>query len=177
MDERAWLETVIAEFRSCKDLSERAAEQVGDEDYFRATADGTNSLSVLVKHMGGNLRSRWTEFLTTDGEKPDRHRELEFETEGETRAEIEAIWQLGWQRCLDALAALDPADLERTVLIRSEPHAVVLAIHRGLAHAQYHAGQIVQLARHFTGDAWRSLSIPRGESEAFNAAMREKFGG
>jgi len=177
MDGRAWIETVIVEFRSCKDLSERAAAQVGDEDYFRATTDGTNTLAVLVKHMGGNLRSRWTDFLTTDGEKPDRHRELEFETEGKTRAEIEAIWQLGWQRCLDAIAALEPTDLERTVLIRSEPHTVVLAIHRSLGHAQYHAGQIVQLARHLAGDAWRSLSIPKGESEAFNAAMREKFGG
>lgn len=177
MDGRAWIETVIVEFQSCKDLSERAAEQVGDEDYFRATADGTNTLAVLVKHMGGNLRSRWTDFLTTDGEKPDRHRDQEFETRGETRDEIEATWQLGWQRCLGTLAALEPADLELTVLIRSEPHAVVLAIHRGLGHAQYHAGQIVQLARHFAGDAWRSLSIPKGESEAYNAAMREKFGG
>src|SRR5690606_5792830 len=128
-----------------------------------------NSVAVLMKHVGGNLRSRWTGFLTTDGEKPDRDRDSEFAIgPDDSRDRILDRWQEGW-RCLeDALRSLDPADLERTVHIRGEPHTVPQALHRSLAHTAQHTGQIVLLAKHLCGSAWRTLSIPRGQSAAYN---------
>ena len=174
MDAQLWLDSVISQFRSSRSLAERATAQVSDDDYFRAPAPGANSLGVLVRHMGGNLRSRWRDFLTSDGEKPDRDRDREFESGDLSRAQVEALWESGWNTCLDSLGALTPADLGRTVLIRSEPWGVIAAIQRSLSHADYHTGQIVQLSRQHCGDAWQTLSIPRGQSAAFLAEMQRR---
>ncbi|HEX4952521.1 MAG TPA: DUF1572 family protein [Thermoanaerobaculia bacterium] len=160
-----------------RQLAEKALAQVKDEGFFASLDDDGNSLAVQVKHLGGNLRSRWTDFLTTDGEKPDRHRDAEFEIgAADTRVALMALWKVGWDALEHTLATLEPGDLTRSVVIRGEPHTVVLAIHRQLAHTAYHVGQIVQLARHFRAGAWQSLSIPRGASEEFNRRMRERFG-
>lgn len=176
MKAQAWLDDMQALFRQHKRMCERAAAQVSDEDFFASLGRDENSIAVLMKHLAGNHRSRWRDFLTTDGEKRDRDRDSEFTAEGETRASIEALWEEGWGIAFASLAALGPADLERTITIRGEPHTVMRAIHRNLNHAAYHAGQIVQLARHFAGDAWQTLSIAPGKSEEFNAAMRERHG-
>ena len=157
-----YLTTVLAEFRRYKQLGEGAMEQATDDDLFVALDEEANSIAVIVKHLAGNLRSRWTDFLTTDGEKPDRDRDAEFVMEpGATRATVLAWWEDGWRRLFAALESLGPDDLLRTVAIRGEPHSVVRAIERALAHAAYHVGQIVLLAKHRRGAAWRSLSIPK----------------
>lgn len=176
MDGAAWLEEVGSLYRRYKSHCERAAAQVSDEDFFLPVGRSPHSIAVLTKHLGGNHRSRWRDFLTTDGEKRDRDRESEFIAEGETRAAIEARWEEGWAIAFESLAGLEPADLDRTVTIRGEPLSVMQAIHRNLNHVVYHTGQIVQLARHFTGDAWQTLSIAPGKSEEHNAAMRAKYG-
>ncbi len=163
-------------FRQNKELAEAALAQVSDEDLFRTIDPETNSLAVLIQHMGGNLRSRFTDFLTTDGEKPDRHRDAEFEVAaGTTREQLMARWELGWGRLFDTLAALSAADLSRTVAIRHEPHTVVEALARSLAHQAYHTGQIVMLAKHYVSAHWRTLSVPRGKTEEFNRQMAEKM--
>ena len=127
-----------------------------------------------MKHVGGNLRSRFTDFLTSDGEKPDRHRDSEFGVSDDTKATIVKRWEEGWQRLFDALESLNDEDLSRTVYIRGEAHSVVKAINRGLTHSAAHVGQIVLLAKHLRGSDWESLSIPRGKSEEFNGRMRQK---
>lgn len=163
--------------RQYRELAERALAQVDDPGFFAELDDDANSLAVVVKHMGGNLRSRWREFLTTDGEKPDRKRDGEFVVGAEdSRERLMALWQEGWGHFLGTLDALTPADVGRTVTIRSEPHTVFEAVQRALAHAAYHAGQIVQLARHYRRGPWQSLSIPRGASAEFELRMREKHG-
>lgn len=176
MDAHAWLDDVRLQFRRLKEQCESAAAQVSDEDFFTPLGQGENSIAVLMKHLGGNHRSRWRDFLTTDGEKRDRHRDREFIVEGETRAAVEERWEEGWRFAFESLAALAPGDVGRTVTVRGEPHSVVEAIHRSLSHAAYHTGQIVQLARHFAGDAWQTLSVARGKSEELNAAMRARYG-
>ncbi len=129
-----------------------------------------------MKHVGCNNRSRWRDFRTTDGEKLDRNRESEFIVDSESRSSIHKKWQEGWRIAFETLESLEPADLEKTVTIRGQAHSVVQAIHRNLNHVVYHTGQIVQLARHFTGDAWQTLSIAPGKSEEHNAAMRARYG-
>ena len=172
---REFLASTRAEFESTRRLAEKALAQVGDEA-LHATLDGdANSLAVLMKHVGSNLRSRWTDFLTSDGEKPDRRRDAEFEPRPETRAELMETWNTGWSAVLGTLAGLTADDLEKTVVIRSEPHTVPKAMMRSLAHTASHVGQIVMLARHLAGPAWTSLSIPRGESDQWNARMRAQF--
>ena len=132
----------------------------------------SNSLAALLLHLGGSLRSRWTDFLATDGEKDDRDRDAEFEPAADaTREQLLARWEDGWSRFFATLAGLTVDDLTRTVTIRAEPHTVVQAIDRSLTHAAYHVGQIVFLAKHLSGDAWRTLSVPRGGTRAFNAEM------
>ncbi|MGD2115980.1 MAG: DUF1572 family protein [Acidobacteriota bacterium] len=175
MDGAVWLEEMRSLYRQYKGMCERAAEQVSDEDFF-GSAGGPHSIAVLMKHLGENHRSRWRDFLTTDGEKRDRDRESEFTAEGETRASIRARWEEGWGIAFDELERLEPADLERTVTIRGQPLSVMQALLRNLSHVVYHTGQIVQLARHFTGDAWQTLSIAPGKSEEFNASMRARYG-
>ena len=167
-----YLADIADQFRQHKELAERALAQVGDGDLFRALDEESNSIAALVQHMAGNLRSRWTDFLTTDGEKPDRDRDAEFIANPATmRAALLARWEEGWQRALAALGELTAEDLGKTVHIRAEPHSVPRAIHRQLTHHAYHVGQIVLLARHFAGPQWQTLSVPRGKSREFNARM------
>lgn len=157
-----------------KKLADDAMAQVDDAQFFAPPGDEENGIALIVKHMAGNLRSRWTDFLTSDGEKPDRDRDAEFEVHGgDGRAALLEAWERGWATFLGTLDSLTPEDLERTVQIRGEPHTVIRAVDRGVAHACYHVGQIVLLAKHFAGPRWRTLSIPRGQSRQFNATMAE----
>ena len=170
-----YLDDAIASFRAYKKLAEKALAQLKDEDYF-VTLDGeSNSVAVIMKHIAGNMFSRWTDFLTTDGEKPDRHRDTEFESDAEeTRATIMARWEDGWSRFAGAIASLQPADLEKTITIRGERHTVVEAINRQLTHYAAHIGQIVLLAKHYAGPRWQTLSIPRGKSTQVDVAKSGK---
>jgi hypothetical protein len=155
-------------FRYYKKLGERAMEQCPDEGLFAALDTESNSIAVIVKHMAGNMRSRWRDFLTTDGEKPDRHRDFEFEEPPATRAALLAAWEAGWACLFGALQPLTDADLTRTITIRGEAHSVMQAINRQLAHYPHHVGQIVLLAKHFAGEQWQTLSVPRRGSAEFN---------
>jgi len=151
-----------------KRLAEKAMEQVTDEQLL-ATLDGEmNSIALIVKHLAGNMRSRWTDFLTTDGEKSDRDRDAEFLDPPQTRETLLALWDQGWNCMLKALEPLSDADLGRTVSIRGEAHSVMQAINRQLSHYSYHCGQIVFLAKHLHAEGWQSLSVPRGRSNEFN---------
>ncbi|MEE8551646.1 MAG: DUF1572 family protein [Gemmatimonadota bacterium] len=169
MDGRQFIENVTREFSRLKRLADAAAAQVDDEAYFTAPGPQDNSIAVVSKHMAGNMWSRWRDFLTTDGEKPDRRRDQEFVIEErEIRKAIDALWERGWNTLFATLESLEPGDLSKTVTIRAESHAVSQAIHRQLTHYAYHVGQIVYLSRHFAGEHWVSLSLPKGESETFN---------
>jgi hypothetical protein len=166
----AYLADVAARFASLRELAERAMAQADDDAFFASLDAESNSIAVIAKHVGGNLRSRFTDFLTTDGEKPDRQRDAEFETRDEMRADVEARWRAGWQVLEGTLASLGPGDLLRTVSIRGEPMTVVQALSRATAHVAQHVGQIVLLAKHAAGPGWQTLSIPRGASAAAIAA-------
>ena len=164
----SYLKDSLDVFRYYKKLAERAMDQVTDEQLY-ATLDGEmNSIAIVVKHMAGNMRSRWTDFLTTDGEKPDRDRDTEFVNPPQTREALLAIWEDGWQRVFAALEPLSYADLGRTVTIRGEAHSVMQAVNRQVAHYSNHVGQIVLLAKHFAADRWKSLTVPRNRSAEFN---------
>jgi len=176
MSAQAFLAAARAEFARYKKLSDDALAQVPDEAWFVQLDSESNSLAIIVKHLAGGLRSRWTDFLSSDGEKPDRDRDREFVIEpGDTKQTLLGRWEQGWQCLFAALDSLAPGDLDRSVTIRGEPHSLPQAIERGLAHAAYHAGQIVFLARHFAGSRWQSLSVPRGQSRAFTARLRAKY--
>jgi uncharacterized damage-inducible protein DinB len=164
----SYLEDSLALFRYYKNLAERAMAQLTDAQLSIALDDEMNSISVMVKHMAGNMRSRWTNFLTSDGEKPDRDRDSEFTGPPATRDEVLALWEQGWQRVFHALEPLVEDDLLRVVTIRGEAHSVMQAINRQMAHYSYHCGQIVFLAKHLNHKAWQSLSVPRGQSAEFN---------
>jgi Protein of unknown function (DUF1572) len=164
----SYLEDSLAVFRYYKKLAERAMEQVTDEQLFAVLDNEANSIAIIVKHITGNMRSRWTDFLTTDGEKPDRNRDGEFVDPPATREALMAEWENGWARVFAALEQLTDADLVRTVTIRGEAHSVMQAINRQLAHYPHHVGQIVLLAKHFASDHWQSLSVPRNRSAEFN---------
>jgi uncharacterized damage-inducible protein DinB len=166
-----YLEDAARRFHATKELADRAFAQLSDAELLRTPDDVSNSVAVIVKHMSGNMLSRWTDFLTSDGEKPGRSRDAEFDATGESRETMLARWEEGWACLFAALDALAPTDLMRTVTIRGEPHTVVEAVNRQLTHYAYHVGQIVFLARHWRGDAWQTLSIARGRSDAFNAEM------
>lgn len=164
----------IGLFHYYKKLADRAMAQCPDEGLFVALDAESNSIAVIVKHMSGNMRSRFRDFLTTDGEKPDRKRDTEFENPPQTRAELLEMWERGWKCLFDALEPLTEADLTRTVTIRTEPHSVMQAINRQLAHYPHHVGQILFLAKHLTfakTGKWESLSVPRGKSADFNAKV------
>jgi Protein of unknown function (DUF1572) len=157
-----------------KRLGERAMEQCPDEGLFATLDPESNSIATIVKHLAGNMRSRWQDFLTTDGEKPDRNRDTEFEDPPKTRAEVLERWERGWKYVFDALEPLTDSDLTRTVTIRSEPHSVMQAINRQVAHYAHHVGQILFAAKHFTvakTGTWKSLSVPRGQSKKFTAEV------
>lgn len=159
-------------FRYYKKLGERAMAQCSEESLFATIDAESNSIAIIVKHMAGNMRSRWTDFLTSDGEKPDRNRDTEFADAPKTRVALMELWERGWKYLLDALEPLTEADLGRGVTIRTEPHSVMQAINRQMAHYAHHVGQIVFLAKHLTANAtgkWESLSVPRGKSIAFTA--------
>lgn len=163
-----YLADAKAMLRSYKKLAERAIAQLKDEELFKALDAESNSVAVVMKHMAGNMLSRWTDFLTSDGEKPDRNRDMEFVIEPQTSAEeMTAYWERGWKCVFDALDGLRLEDFEKTVLIRGEEHTIVEAINRQLTHYAYHAGQIVFLAKHFRSTEWKSLSIPRNRSSQF----------
>src|SRR5438309_2481959 len=157
--------------RYYKRLAERAMAQVPDEALVSAPDGESNSIAIIVKHLAGNMRSRFTDFLTSDGEKPDRKRDTEFEAPPKTRAELMAMWEAGWQHVFDALTPLTDADLGRKVYIRSEAHSVTQAINRQIAHYTYYVGQIVYVANHFAGAKWTALTIPRGKSEEFTSRV------
>jgi Protein of unknown function (DUF1572) len=151
--------------RAYKKLAEKALDQLKDDEYFITLDDESNSVAVVMKHMAGNMFSRWTDFLTTDGEKPNRNRDYEFVILPETtKDDMRDYWERGWQCVFDALDPLQVEDLEKTVFIRGEEHTVVQAINRQLMHYAYHIGQIVYLAKHFRARDWSSLSIPRNRS-------------
>jgi len=168
----AFLPSAIARFRQHKQLGDGALAQCSDADLVWCPADDANSIATIVRHMRGNMLSRWTDFLTSDGEKPWRHRDTEFEdVSTATTADILAWWEEGWACLFAALEPLREDDLARTITIRNEPHTVLDAIHRQLAHYAYHTGQIVLLARIRRGAEWTTLSVPRGGSAAFNKKM------
>ena len=165
-----YLEDALRQLRKYKELADRAMAQVDDEQLFISIDGGNNSIAIIMKHLAGNMRSRWTDFLTSDGEKPDRDRDTEFERGEETADGLRRRWDAGWELTLATVGELDWRDLERTVTIRGEPHNVIAAINRQLTHYAYHVGQIVLLARHFAGDDWRWLSIPPGRSGEFEVS-------
>jgi hypothetical protein len=162
------IEDSIAVFHYYKRLAERAMAQVADDQLFAVLDGEANSIAIIVKHMAGNMRSRWTDFLTTDGEKPTRNRDSEFVDPPATRVALLREWEHGWATMFRALEQLTDADMARTITIRGEAHSVMQAINRQLAHYPYHVGQIVLLAKHFASDRWESLSVPRNRSEEFN---------
>lgn len=171
-----YLTNVVKEFRRLKRSAEKAISQTSDADFFRTLDPEANSIAVIMKHVNGNLFSRWEDFLTTDGEKPERNRDTEFELDGaDTREHLMQRWEQGWQILFAALAPLRGEDLLRTVTIRGEPYTVVEAINRQLTHYGEHVGQIVLLAKHFAGAKWQTLSVPRGKSEEFSAKMEQKL--
>ncbi len=172
-----YLEEAVQTFRDYKKLADKALAQVKDDEFLVALDEEANSVGVIIKHMAGNMLSRWTDFLTTDGEKPDRNRDMEFVLSPETtKEELLAYWERGWRCVFDAVEPLRPEDAGRKVLIRGEEHTVVEAINRQLTHYAYHTGQIVFLAKHFRSAEWKSLSIPRNRSAEFNARLTESGG-
>jgi hypothetical protein len=163
----SYLQDSLALFGHYKSLADRAMGQVTDQD-LNATLDAeSNSIATIVKHVAGNMRSRWTDFLTSDGEKPDRDRDNEFEAPPQSRDELTTMWEDGWRTLFSALEPLTDADLDRTVYIRTEPHSVMQAINRQVAHYSMHVGQIVFLAKHLAADRWKTLSVPRNRSQEF----------
>lgn len=166
-----FLDVTLADFRATKRLGQRAMEQLRDDEVNWSPDGESNSIAIIVKHLSGNMISRWTDIFTTDGEKPDRNRDTEFEgSVGDTTALME-IWERGWSRLLETLESLTPDDLERTILIRGEPHTVVQAIIRQTSHYAYHVGQIVFIAKHLRSEGWQTLSVARGKSEEYNQQM------
>lgn len=170
-----YLDDALESFRAYKRLAEKALAQITEEEYFATLDDESNSIAVILKHMAGNMLSRWADFLTTDGEKPDRNRDLEFVVEpGTTKESIDAYWERGWNCLFSALETLEIADFDRKVLIRKEEHTVIQAINRQLTHYAYHIGQLVFLAKHFRSLEWKSLSIPRNKSIEFNRYLESR---
>jgi hypothetical protein len=171
MMERHFIDDCLLQLRKLKGLADKARAQVSDEHLFTVLDPEANSIAVIMKHMAGNMRSRWTDFLTTDGEKPDRDRDREFIiAASETPAAIVALWEQGWNLLFEAVSSLKEEDLGKTIRIRGEAHTVLEAINRQMTHYAAHVGQIVLLAKHYAGPAWQSLSIPRGKSTEFDVS-------
>ena len=167
----SYLKDSLEVFRYYKRLGENAMAQCSDDALFRALDTESNSVAIIVKHIAGNMRSRWTDFLTSDGEKPDRNRDSEFEAPATTRTELMQQWEAGWKNVFNALEPLADAEMTRTVMIRGEAHSVMQAINRQIAHYSYHIGQIVFVAKHCSSDTWKALTIPKKQSSAFNKAV------
>lgn len=171
-----YLADVVSRFHAYKQLAEGAFAQISDQEFFAALDEEGNSIAVLVKHISGNSMSRWSDFLTSDGEKPDRNRDREFEIDkGATREELMLFWERGWQTLFDALEPLTSSDFDRKVLIRGEEHSIFQAINRQMMHYAYHIGQIVFLAKHYRSSEWQSLSVPRNKSAEFNRYLESKL--
>ncbi len=170
MEKENYIQLAVREFRRMKALADGAMAQVSSDQFFAVPSEGDNSIAIIVKHVGGNLVSRWTDFLTSDGEKPGRNRDMEFEIGAEdTHTALLLQWERGWSALFGALEPLTDGDLDRTIRIRGESLSVLQAINRQLTHYSYHVGQIVYVAKHYAGGSWRSLSIPQGQSAQFNA--------
>lgn len=171
-----FLDEAIQTFRGQKALADKALAQLKDEEFFKQLDEESNSVAVIIKHMAGNMVSRWTDFLTTDGEKPDRNRDMEFVITAETtRESMLARWEEGWACVFSAVESLQPEDVEKIVLIRGEEHTVIKAVLRQISHYGQHVGQIVLLAKHFRLSEWQTLSIARNRSAEFNAEMATKI--
>ncbi|HYW70640.1 MAG TPA: DUF1572 family protein [Pyrinomonadaceae bacterium] len=172
-----FLQDALRSFRAYKKLAEGAFGQIEDADFFRSIDEESNSIAVNMKHMAGNMLSRWTDFLTSDGEKPNRERDLEFVMLPDTtRADIVGYWEKGWQCVFAALEPLTADDLMQVVTIRGQDHTVIQAINRQIAHYSYHVGQIVYLAKHFKSSTWQTLSVPKNKSAEFNKYLEERTG-
>ena len=172
-----YFEDALSSLRAYKKLADKAIAQLKDEELFVTLDEEANSVAVIMKHMAGNMFSRWTDFLTSDGEKPNRNRDMEFVIEPQTTKDaVIDYWERGWACVFNALEPLRPEDFEKTVKIRGEAHTIVQAINRQLAHYSYHVGQIVFLAKHFRSANWQSLSIPRNRSADFNAYLSNQPG-
>jgi uncharacterized protein DUF1572 len=170
-----YFEDAVASFKAYKKLADKAIAQMKDEEFFVTLDEEANSVAVIMKHMAGNMFSRWTNFLTSDGEKPDRNRDMEFVIEANTtKTDVLDYWERGWACVFAAIEPLQPQDFEKTVMIRGETHTIVQALNRQMTHYAYHIGQIVFLAKHFRSAQWNSLSIPRNKSAEFNATMQAK---
>ena len=171
----AYLDEAFRGLRGHKRLAEGAFQQISDEQFFRVIDPEANSVALIVKHITGNMRSRFTDFLNSDGEKPWRHRDTEFElTSDDTRASLMQRWEDGWKLVLSTIQSLKPDDLARTVTVRGEEYSVLIAVQRQVAHYAYHVGQVVFLAKHLRSSGWKSLSIPRGQSESAATLQAEK---
>jgi len=174
--EQHYLDDCLFQLRKLKAQADKAMAQVDDQQFFAVIDPDANSIALIVKHVSGNMRSRWTDFLTSDGEKPDRDRDAEFERDGaDTREAILARWEAGWDLLLKMLASLRPGDLGKTVAIRKEPHTALQAINRQLSHYSSHVGQIVLLAKHFAGPQWQTLSIPKKKRTGDQEFRRGSF--
>jgi hypothetical protein len=172
-----YFEDALSSLRAYKKLADKAIAQLNDEEFFVTLDEEANSVAVIMKHMAGNMFSRWTDFLTSDGEKPNRNRDMEFVIEPQTnKDEVIDYWERGWACVFEALQPLRPEDFEKRVKIRGEEHTIVQAINRQLMHYSYHVGQIVFLAKHFRSADWKSLSIPRNRSAEFNAYLTNEPG-
>ena len=172
-----YLADALSSFRGHRKLADKALAQLKDEDYFVTLDEESNSIAVIMKHIAGNMISRWTDFLTSDGEKPDRQRDLEFVIDSQaTKGDLLAYWERGWACLFNALEALQPEDFAKTVTIRGQPHTIVQAINRQLTHYAYHIGQLVFLAKHIRSVEWKSLSVPRNRSADFDAYLKSKAG-
>ena len=172
-----YLADALSTFRAYRKLAEKALAQLNDEEYFATLDEESNSIALIMKHIAGNMISRWTDFLTSDGEKPDRQRDLEFVIEPQTtKADLLAYWERGWSCLFNALEPLRPDDFEKKVTIRGQEHTIVQAINRQMTHYALHIGQIVFLAKHFRSAEWTSLSVPRNRSAEFNAYLKTNAG-
>jgi len=170
-----YIDEVFRSLRGHKRLADGAIAQLSNEQFFATPDPESNSVAIIIKHLAGNMRSRFTNFLTTDGEKPDRNRDREFVMHnGAEREELLTSWEQNWQLVFETLNSLHPDDLERTVTVRGEPHSVLQAINRQVAHYAYHVGQIVFLAKHLQGVEWKTLSVPKGQSEQYNAELQKQ---
>ncbi|MEO5682180.1 MAG: DUF1572 family protein [Chitinophagaceae bacterium] len=169
-----FLQTAVKRFAVYKDLGDKTFAQLPETDFYFQPNNASNSIALIIQHMNGNMRSRWTNFLTEDGEKEWRHRDTEFENNKYSKEELLAMWEQGWRCLFDALAALKEEDLLKTIYIRTEPLSVMDAIHRQLAHYPYHVGQLVYLGRLIANEQWKSLSIAKGKSSEYNRQMENK---
>jgi hypothetical protein len=169
-----YLSDVIASYRNYKNMAEKAMAQISDEEFFASIDAEANSIAVIVKHIAGNLRSRWTDFLTSDGEKADRNRDTEFELMSDTRQSLMQYWEAGWQTLFGAIEPLTAEDFGKFITIRGEPHTICEALNRQMTHYAYHVGQIVLLAKHFRSADWKTLSVPKNKSAEFNKFLAER---